>query len=86
MVTRPVGQVPPTIGRMPFDAAFPDRPVEFSMISISMIASHSTRWPISPIGCRVNRWSVTLPVSHCWLLTEDPPGEPWINRATSYAT
>ncbi len=30
MVARPVGQVPPTIGQIPLDSAFPDRPVEFA--------------------------------------------------------
>ena len=78
-------QVPPTIGQIPLDSAFPDRPVEFAHelhLDDRLTLDVNRRSWLT--GFRVNPWSATLLVSPCWLLMEDRPGVHWINRATSF--
>ena len=86
MVAQPVGQVPPTIGQIPFDGGFPDRPVEFAHELHLDDRLTLEQLQISPTGCP--RQSVVCDIAgqSCWLPMEDRPGALWINRAKSFAT
>ncbi len=68
MVAQPVGQVPPTIGQIPFDAAFPDGPVEFAhelhlddRLTLESIADLADRLPRHSVVCDIAGQSLLAP-------------------------
>jgi Cupin superfamily protein len=92
MVTRPVGQVPPTIGRMPFDAAFPDRPVEFShdlhlddRLTLDALADLADRLPRQSVVCDIAGQSLVAPHGGPPRGALDQPGDVIRNLKTADA-
>jgi hypothetical protein len=92
MVTRPVGQVPPTIGRMPFDAAFPDRPVEFShdlhlddRLTLDALADLADRLPRQSVVCDIAGQSLLAPHGGPPRGALDQPGDVIRNLKTADA-
>jgi hypothetical protein len=68
MVAEPVDQVPPTIGQMPFDGAFPERPLEFAhelhlddRLTLESIADLADRLPRQSVVCDVAGQSLLAP-------------------------
>jgi hypothetical protein len=68
MVAQPVGQVPPTIGEIPFDAAFPEETVEFAhelhlddRLTLESIADLADRLPRQSVVCDVAGQSLLAP-------------------------
>jgi hypothetical protein len=68
MVTQPVGQVPPTIGRIPLDTAFPDHPLEFAhelhlddRLTLEAIADLADRLPRDSVVCDIAGQSLLAP-------------------------
>lgn len=68
MVTQPVGQVPPTIGQIPFEGAFPDHPVEFAhelhlddRLTLESIADLADRLPRQSVVCDIAGQSLLAP-------------------------
>ena len=68
MVAQPVGQVPPTIRQLPFDASFPDETVEFAhqlhlddRLSLDAIADLADRLSRQSVVCDVAGQSLLAP-------------------------
>jgi hypothetical protein len=68
MAAQSVGQVPPTIGEIPFDAAFPERPVEFihdlhldDRLTLEAVADLADRLPRRSVVCDVADQSLLAP-------------------------
>lgn len=67
-MAQPVGQVPPTIGQIPLDGAFPDRPVEFAhglhlddRLTLESIADLADRLPRQSVVCDIAGQSLLAP-------------------------
>lgn len=92
MVAQPVGQVPPTIGHMPYDAAFPDGPVEFShglhlddRLTLDTLADLADRLPRQSVVCDIAGQSLLAPHGGPPRGALDQPGDVIRNLKTADA-